>query len=161
MSDITSTPLENSKSTPLALSTQVRRCNQYAQTKLAIERYNTNGRGITYTDLLEAGLAEHKSQAQDMLKYHLRNGTLFTLEAKRPQQYYPTAIKSDIIENLQKSTQIDPTGVASSNSPSISKYPLSNCVDISLLLTLLALLLYAVPLGWLECITYFKKCKRN
>jgi hypothetical protein len=49
---------------------------------------------------------------QDTLKYHLRKGTLFTLIDKRPQQYYPTSIKSEIIQNLGKNTPIHPTGVA-------------------------------------------------
>lgn len=45
-----------------------------------------------------------------MLKYHVRTGTLFTLEDKRPtQQYYPTAIKSNIIEKKQKSTRRYPS----------------------------------------------------
>jgi hypothetical protein len=122
VSDIKSTRLENSKSTRLALSTQVGRCNQYVSfdeiEKLAIKVYKTDGgRGITYADLLETGLAKHKAQVQDMLKYHLRKGNLFTLKSMRPQQYYATAIKSDIIENLQKSTQIDPTGVAINTTP--------------------------------------------
>jgi hypothetical protein len=70
-------------------------------TKLAIEKYKTKGgRGITYSDLLETGLAEHKAQVQDMLKYHKRKETLFTLQASRPQQYYPSVIRSDIMENL-------------------------------------------------------------
>jgi hypothetical protein len=92
MSNIKSTPLENSKSTPISLSTQAARCNQYVSSQqiveLAIEKYKTKGgRGITFTDLLETGLAEDKGQAQDMLKYHLKKGTLFTLVAVRPQQY--------------------------------------------------------------------------
>jgi hypothetical protein len=134
MSNIKSTPLKNPKSTPLALSAQLGSSNQYITseqiTKLAVEIYKTKGgRGITFTDLLESGLAEDKAQAQDMLKYHKRKGTLFILEALRPQQYYPIAIKSNIIENLQKSTQIDPTGVASSKSQHISKHPLANCIE--------------------------------
>src|SRR5918912_595807 len=98
MNDTDSTPLCNSKSTQLALSTQARRCNQYVSsdeiTKLAVEIYKTKGgMGITYTDLLETGLAKRKEQAQDMLKYHKRKRTLFILKASRPQQYYPTAIQ--------------------------------------------------------------------
>jgi hypothetical protein len=63
----------------------------------------------------------------------------------RPQQYYPAVIKSDIIENLQKSTRIDPTGVASSKSPPISKYPLYNCVEPVILQTLEGYVLPALP----------------
>ena len=109
MNDIKSTLLENPKSTPLALSAQVGRCNQYITseqiTELAVKIYKTKGRrGITFTDLLESGLAEDKAQAQDMLKYHKRKGTLFTLEAVRPQQYYPTAIKSRLDSTLLTAT---------------------------------------------------------
>ena len=129
MGDISNTLLENSKSTPLALSALIGSSNRYVTSneisKLAIEKYKTKGgRGITYADMLEAGLAEHKAQAQDMLKYHKRKGTLFTLEPLRPQQYYATAIKSDIMKNLQKSTPIDPTGVAINNERPISKHSL-------------------------------------
>jgi hypothetical protein len=150
MSNIKSTPLENSKSTPISLSTQAARCNQYITSQqiveLAIEKYKTKGgRGITFTDLLETGLAEDKGQAQDMLKYHLKKGTLFTLVAVRPQQYYPTAIKSDIIENLTKSTQIDPTGVSLHNEPPISKHPLSNCMEPVILQTLEGYILPLLP----------------
>ena len=80
-----------------------------------------------------------------MLKYHLRKGTLFTLGALKPQQYYATAIKSDIIENLQKSTQADPTGVASSKSPHISKHSLSNCMEPIILQTLESYVLPLLP----------------
>jgi hypothetical protein len=154
MSNIKSTPLENSKSTPIALSAQIGCCNHYVNaheiTTLAIEVYKAKcGRGITFMDLLESGLVDSKSQAQDMLKYHKRKGTLFILEARRPQQYYATAIKSDIMENLTKSTRIDPTGVLVGipvvNESSISKYPLSNCMESVILQTLEGYVLPLLP----------------
>jgi hypothetical protein len=82
-------------------------------TEMAIDIYKTKGgRGIIYTDLLDRGFSLHKRLAQDVLKYHLRKGTLFTLEGRRPQQYYPTEIKSEIMERkLQKNTLIHPSGV--------------------------------------------------
>jgi hypothetical protein len=100
-----STPVENSKNTLLSLSAQICFRNHHVTsdqiTKLAVETYKMKGgRGITYVDLLGKGLAVHKKQAQDMLKYHFRKETLFTLEDKRPQQYYPTAIRG----TLQKSS---------------------------------------------------------
>jgi hypothetical protein len=149
MTDTKSTPIVNSKSTPLALSSRLGRNSQYVSsdeiTKLAINVYKNNGgRGITYTYLIEAGLTDSKAKAQDM-KYHKRKGTIFTLQSLRPQQYYPTAIKSNIIENLTKSTQIDPTGVPSSTSPSISKFPLSNCMEPVVLQTLEGYVLPLLP----------------
>jgi hypothetical protein len=155
MSNIKSTPLENSKSTPLALSTQLGCRNKYLSsqqiTEIAIEFYKMKGgRGITYADLLERGLAYHKRQAQDTLKYHFRIGTLFTLGDKRPQQYYPSAIKSEIIESLQKSTPIDPTGVecpgpANLNPLHASISPLANCLETVISQTLEGYVLPLLP----------------
>ena len=86
MINVKSTRLDNSKSIPLALSAHISGRDQYVTsdeiTKLAFEKYKTKGgRGITYSDLLETGLAEHKAQAQDRLKYHKRKETLFILQA--------------------------------------------------------------------------------
>ena len=132
------------------MSAQAARCNQYVTseqiTELAVEIYKTKGgRGITFTDLLESGLAEDKAKAQDMLKYHKRKGTVFTFSARRPQQYYPTAIISDIMENRQKSTLIDPTGVAINTKPHISKHALSNCIEPVILQTLEGYVLPLLP----------------
>jgi archaellin len=149
-----STPLDNSKSTPLVLSAQLCGRNKYVNSKqikeLAIEIYKAKGgRGITYTDLLETGLAVHKKHAQDMLKYHVRTGTLFILENRRPQQYYPTEIKSDIIENKQKSTPIDPSGVVlipSNHQKHLSsKSPLSSCIESMAIQTLEGYVLPLLP----------------
>ena len=121
--EASNTPLANSKSTPQTLSLQLCPRNLYVSsnqiTEIAIDIYKTKGgRGITYTDLLERGVGLHKRQAQDMLKYHLRKGTLFTLEDRRPQRYYPTEIKSEIKQKkLQKNTPICPSGVASQTYP--------------------------------------------
>ena len=129
--------------------------NHYVSAKeiasLAIKTYKKGGRGITYTALLESGLAQNKTQAQDMLKYHKRKGTLFTLESLRPQQYYPTAIKSDIIEkSLQKSTLIDPSGVklssySSCTQPSISNHPIAKCMELVIMQSLEGYILPLLP----------------
>ncbi|MGA9170433.1 MAG: hypothetical protein WBZ20_09850, partial [Nitrososphaeraceae archaeon] len=144
------TPLENSKSAPLALSTQSCCRNRYTSseqiTALAVGVYKKKcARGITYQDCLENGFAYHKRQAQDTLKYHLRIGTLFTLEDKRPQQYYPTAIRAEVIENKQKNTSIDPIGVALPNLPHISKGPLANCMESVIMQTLEGYVLPLLP----------------
>ena len=145
-----STRLAISKSTPLGLSLQLYPRNRYLSshqiTEIAIEKYKTKGgRGITYTDLLDSRIGLHKRQAQDMLKYHLRKGTLFTLEDRRPQQYYPTEIRSEIKEKkLQKNTPICPSGVAISNTP-ISRGPLTNCLQPVILETLEGYILPLLP----------------
>jgi hypothetical protein len=80
-------------------------------TELAIESFRRTEKGITYVDLMDAGIVIHKKQGQDALKFHLRRKNLFTLADKRPQRYYPTKFKSEIIEKLAKNTPIDPSGV--------------------------------------------------
>src|SRR5918992_2258114 len=109
-----STPLRGDIFTPLVLAAQgLERKNYISEqemTELAINHYRTKkGKGITWAHFIEKGLVQHKEQAQDTLKYHLRKGTLFTLGDKRPQQYYPIAIKSEILQNLQRNTPIDPS----------------------------------------------------
>jgi hypothetical protein len=106
----------DNKFTPLVLAAQELFGRNYISTEemteLATNHYRTKkAKGITFEYLIENGLAKHKKQAQDTLKYHLRKETLFTLGDKRPQQYYPAAIKSEIMENVGKNTPIHPTRV--------------------------------------------------
>ena len=98
------TPQVDNKFTPLVLAAQGLSDRNFISAdemrELAIDHYRTKkGKGITLQYLIEKGLVKHKKQAQDALNYHLRKGTLFTLGDKRPQQYYPTAIRSEIIQN--------------------------------------------------------------
>jgi hypothetical protein len=134
------------------LSTQLSRRDHYVNTEqitsLAVEVYKKKcGRGITYQDLLNNGFACHKRQAQDTLKYHLKKGTLFTLGDKRPQQYYPSAIRSDIMENLQKNTLLDPIGVPLSHNKPIFKgsSPLDNCLETIIIQSLEGYVLPLLP----------------
>ena len=114
-------------------------------TEMAIDIYKMRGRGITYNDLLDRGFSLHKKLAQDMLKYHLRKGTLFTLEDRRPQQYYPTELRSEIKQKkLQKNTPIHPSGVTFSNIP-LSKGPLANCLQPLIVETLEGYVLPLLP----------------
>lgn len=57
----------------------------YSITELATNKFRKTGRGIKYTDLMDAGIVIHKSQAQEVLKYQLKIGNLFTLEDKNPR----------------------------------------------------------------------------
>jgi hypothetical protein len=82
-----------------------------------------------------------------MLKYYLHNQTLFTLGDHRPQQYYPTNIKSEIRQKkLSSSTPINPTG-AMHNPFSLfsSKSPLSNCLESLIIQTLEGYVLPLLP----------------
>jgi hypothetical protein len=75
---------------------------------IAINQYKKNGKGITYRDLLASGVATNKIQAQVTLKHCLVSNILFTLRNYKPQQYYPTCLKSEI---SKKNIPIGVTGV--------------------------------------------------
>src|SRR5918996_81398 len=137
-------PLANDQNIPQALETQYYGHRSYTNSKLiieiAIDEYKKhNGKGITYMTLLEKGIAKSKKQAQGILKWHLKQVTLFTISDKRPQEYYPSCLRSEILKcQFQKNIQIDPIGVSrfdtspSSSSPLgvvRSKNPLSQCID--------------------------------
>jgi hypothetical protein len=128
-------PLGSAQNTQLAL---VRRYDDYSShdygskrryikskkiVDLAIEKYSKNGNGITYNDLINTGLVNHKKQAQETLRYCLQKGVIFTLRDCRPQKYYPTCRKADVLK--AKNTQIEVTGVGHYSSDP----PLSGCLE--------------------------------
>src|SRR5918992_1319217 len=117
--------------------------------ELAADKFEKTGKGITYKDLMDAGIVIHKRHAQDILKYHLRKGDIFTLKDKRPQQYYPTGIRAEVIEKIAKNTPIDPTGVGilstSHSSSSPSKSPLCQCFQYTSIHTLEGYVLPLLP----------------
>ena len=131
--DVKNRPLYNGKIGPVALVAHVDSERNYVNadqiTQLVIKIYKTkSGKGITYQDLMDAGLVSRKKQAQKALKYHLRIGTLFTLRDTRPQQYYPSDIRSEVVKNyLQRNGPLDPIGVAFPNQRHISKGTSPTC----------------------------------
>jgi hypothetical protein len=114
-------PIDSSKNIPLVLLAQCdggfvggygrrRRYTRAEQIeKLAVEKYKKNGKGIIFNDLLSRGLASNKKQSQITLKYYHNQGILFTISAHKPQQYYPTSIKSEILKS--KTAKNIPIGV--------------------------------------------------
>jgi hypothetical protein len=96
---------------------------------------------------MDAGIVIDNNHAQDVLKYHLRKGNIFTLKDKRPQQYYPTNIKSKVIEKIAKNTPIDTTGVGiiPTSPSSSSKSSLSQCLQYTAVHTLEGYVLPLLP----------------
>ncbi|MFY9871677.1 MAG: hypothetical protein WAK17_18340, partial [Candidatus Nitrosopolaris sp.] len=91
--------------------------------KIAIDRYRENGLGVTFQDI-EREFSVNKTKAQRTLKYLHEGDVLFTandlilegitaLQNKSPQQYFPTCIKAEIIEDQgkRKSVPVNPSGV--------------------------------------------------
>jgi hypothetical protein len=89
---------------------------------LAIEKYRLCGKGITIKEVQER-FSLRKAKVQRSLKHFHRNRTLFTardldchgisLQNTNPQQYFPSSIKADIIEDLKRrsaNVQVRPTG---------------------------------------------------
>jgi hypothetical protein len=104
--------------------------------KIAIEKYRENGLGITFEDI-EREFSVNKAKAQRTLKHFHERKVLFTandlilggitvLKNTSPQQYFPTCIKSKIVEGLSKreSVLVNPTGVNHSSNPLSSLVPL-------------------------------------
>ena len=77
---------------------------------LATKKYEINGKGITYVDLITNKLATRKKQAQRKLKYLLSQKELFTIENCKPQRYFPFRIKSKIMDNLKKKENVPVRG---------------------------------------------------
>jgi hypothetical protein len=140
-----STQLGTSVNTPQRLVVETKLPTHYILAKnivdLSVWKYNKTRRGITFEDLLTKGLAKHKRQAQDCLKYHLRKGNIFTPSKRRPQEYFATCIRSKIMEKTATSTPMDPTGIASSK----SVHPLSNCIEPLVIQTLEGYVLPLLP----------------
>ncbi len=146
-------PVTNDKNTPLVLEAQDLVLRSYIDSnqiiEIAIDEYKKHGRGLTYVSLQARGLAESKRQAQNILKFHLRRGILFTLSDKRPQMYYPPCLKSEIRKReLQKNTPIDPIGVGLLSTTPLgikSKHPLSQCIEYMSYYTLEGFVLPLLP----------------
>ena len=101
--------------------------------------YQKTGRGITYVHLLREGIAKHKSQAQNTLKVFRMKRVLFTIDNRRPQEYYPMSIKSEIMQaRMSKNAPIQPTG--SIHNSRITHSLIDNVINQSLLDYILPLL---------------------
>lgn len=76
---------------------------------LAVKLFDENGRGVTAIILFEAKIASSKARGSRMLKRLKQLGIMFTLVRSRPQIYYPSCKRADIIESLRnrKNVPID------------------------------------------------------
>jgi hypothetical protein len=116
-------PVEEDNNTPLKLlGHEYHRKRRYTKSEnigiLAIEKYQQTGNGITFADLLNTGLAKRKNHAQNTLKRCLQREILFTPENRKPQQYYPSSLKSEIQKKLMlKNTPVQLTVVSSNVNP--------------------------------------------
>jgi hypothetical protein len=93
---------------------------------LAVVKFTKCKKGITFEDLtLKFGIS--KKQSQRKLKECRKRKALFTPEKHKPQEFYPTSLKADVIEylyNKRRNVPVHPTGVTH------SKTPLSNTLEL-------------------------------
>ena len=86
--------------------------------ELVIKKYKKNGKGITFVDLqvkFECSKKKAQLRLKNALKYRTdqygnKNSLLFTMERTKPQQYFASSLKADIIKK-KKNRLIDPTGI--------------------------------------------------
>jgi hypothetical protein len=108
----------------LKLGNSYHRHRNIAKSKIeetAIQKYRAGGYGLKYTDLTE-DFHITKSQAQLTLKHLHHKGVLFTardlirqginlMENKKPQAYFPSCIKAEIVENLKKKKRVNSNSI--------------------------------------------------
>jgi hypothetical protein len=102
--------------------------------ELAQKKYEINGKGITFYDLIKLGCSQGKAQRRlknacigKIDKDGKKSSILFTLDNERtkPQQYFPSCIRATIIKN-KRNRPIDPTGANYNNKAS---YPLYSDIE--------------------------------
>jgi hypothetical protein len=80
--------------------------------EIAIRKYKTCGHGLNFIDVME-DFHIRKRQAQLTLKHQHNKGVFFTakdlgrqgvnlMKNKKPQEYFPSCIKAEILENFKK-----------------------------------------------------------
>jgi hypothetical protein len=121
--------------------------------ELAQKKYEINGKGITFYDLMKLGCSQQKAQRRlknaylgKIEKDGKKSSILFTLDNGRtkPQQYFPSCIRATIIEN-KRNRPIDPTGANYNNKGhSSSTYQLHNAIENQIVQSFL-LQLYLLP----------------
>lgn len=131
--------------------------------KLAIEKYRSSGYGLTHTDV-QKQYSVGKCRAQRSLKHLHGRNVLFTsrdlisqgihlLANRNPQQYFPTFIKSEIIENLKKrktaqnDLEFQPLSTSSFRSPNLlQNRKAQTFLDVLLLLPFAPLYIHKLQL---------------
>jgi hypothetical protein len=114
-------PLALKQNTPLRITDgNSKKKRRYTRSQdladLAVNKYNANGSGITFEDLLKEKPTCHKKQAQETLKRCLQKEILFTLANHKPQEYFPTCLKAKILEDrISKNASVRVTEVGCSN----------------------------------------------
>jgi hypothetical protein len=143
--------------------------------QIAIRKYHGNGQGITFEDVIKE-LSVTKAKAQRKLKYFHNSNVLFSakdlileditlLPNTSPQQYFPTRIKADIIEDLskRKNVPVKPTEVTPSKAPlsTLEEHKAQNLLDTLLSLGKCPLYIHKLQLQVSLEPTYYNDIQKN
>ena len=130
--------------------------------ELALEMYKKHGKGITIKDVMQR-FNIHKKKAQRRLKNAIKEkedkqGILFTLDRKSPQQYFPTIYKANIIEDIKKQNRpFDPTGVSLYQHPYFEKLRARYITELLSLLQNQPILIHKLHLKLFFDKTYYEE----
>jgi hypothetical protein len=131
--------IDSQEDVPIAISVRSRCLRHSVITSkdvqaLAIKKFKGSKKGITFNDLI-AQFSISKRSAQRKLKDCRKYGLLFSPEKHKPQEFYPTCFRAEVIEYLYKkeNVPVDPTGVTSHHNP-LEQQKAQNLLDILLLL---------------------------
>jgi hypothetical protein len=114
-----SVPVQIGRSVPAGEVGHIVGCNRISKCNidaLAVEKFKSCGLGITLEDIQER-FCVTKPRAQRSLKHFHTQGILFTaqylisqgihlIQNTNPQQYFPSCIRAEIIENLNKKNSV-------------------------------------------------------
>jgi hypothetical protein len=116
-------PVDHQEDVPIATSVRSIRLSHSVITSkdvqaLAFKEFKGSKKGITFNDLITK-FEISKKRAQRKLKDCHKGGILFTPEKRKPQKFYPTCLRAEVIEYLYKKkiVPVDPTGVTSYSNP--------------------------------------------
>jgi hypothetical protein len=128
--------------------------------EIAIEKYKAGGYGLNYKDVM-ADFHITKRQAQLTLKHQRNKRVFFTprdlfrqgvylTENKKPQEYFPSCIKVEILENLKKKKYANSSAIESLSSTihPFKKYAIATALEyqrVQSFLDTLMLLPYKPP----------------
>ncbi len=123
-------PIDDSQNVPLDLLVPcLPRRNNIRNKEVehfAVRKFTECKKGITFQDLtLKFGIS--KNQSQRKLKECRKRKALFTPEKHKPQEFYPTSLRADVIEylyNNRRNVPVQPPGVTH------SKRPISNTLEL-------------------------------
>lgn len=122
-------PVDDEKALPIAALGQCRRrkiIRSYDVEKLALKSFDSSGTGITVSHI-QAAFGINKEHARRIVKRLRTGGKIFAPENHKPQRYYPTIRRPQVVEHLDNKRRllVEATGTHYTS----SQYALYNAIE--------------------------------